>query len=137
MKLVSILAVALFAASIPAYAAPQMTAKQILNTTTTATGQPIAMPSGRLRVIGSIVVIPPAYAGGYHKHIYPRYAYVLAGTLNVQDKGGATRHYVTGSAFVETIGSWHRARVQGRTPVRLFVLDQMPQGMRTNTVQAP
>jgi quercetin dioxygenase-like cupin family protein len=114
-------------------AGEQMAVHQILNTTTTATGQAIVLPNNP-RVIGSIVVLPPGYAPGYHKHPFPRYAYVLSGELEVQDKSGGTRRYGPGQMFVETVNAWHRPRVEGSVPVRLVVIDQIPSTAHTNTI---
>jgi len=121
MKTVLALALLLATAALPAGSAtaPQMTAKTILDTTTTGTGQPIELPGGKVRVIGLIVEIPPGYAPGYHRHPYPRYAYVLAGHLGVQDEHGATRTYGPGQLFVETRNGWHRPRVEGDETVNL------------------
>ncbi len=116
-------------------AAPQMTARTILSTTTTSTGQPLMLPGGSVRAIGSIVVIPDGYTSGYHKHLFPRYAYVLSGHLDVQDEGGKTRHYAPGDLFIETVNSWHRPHVIGNAPVRLLVIDQIPRNAKTNTIQ--
>jgi quercetin dioxygenase-like cupin family protein len=135
MRTLFSLAFLLATVSLPATAAaPTMTAHVLLNTTTTATGQAIALPSGSVRVIGSIVEIEPGYAPGYHEHLYSRYAYVLAGHLDVQDEGGIVRHYAPGDFFVETIHGWHRPHVVGTTPVKLLVIDQQPADAKTNTV---
>lgn len=137
MKASFVLALALAAIAVPAsaIAAPQMTARTILDTTTTSTGQPLVLPGGTARAVGSIIVIPVGYTSGYHKHLYPRYAYVLSGHLDVQDEGGKTRHYAPGDLFIETVNSWHRPHVVGNAPVRLLVIDQMPQGVTSNTIQ--
>jgi len=137
MKTVLALASLVAIATLPAGSAtaPQMTANVILNTTTTGTGQPIELPGGKVRVIGLIVEIPPGYAPGYHRHPYPRYAYVLAGHLGVQDEHGATRTYGPGQLFVETLNGWHRPRVEGGETVKLLVIDQQPEDAKTNTIQ--
>ena len=137
MKTVIALASLLATAALPAASAtaPQMTAAVILNTTTTGTGQPIELPSGKVRVIGMIVEIPPGYSPGYHRHPYPRYAYVLAGHLDVQDERGATRTYGPGQFFIETVDGWHRPHVEGDVAVKLLVIDQQPEDAKTNTIQ--
>jgi quercetin dioxygenase-like cupin family protein len=136
MKIFLVLAllVATPALSATSASAPQMTARVVLNATTTATGQAIRLPQGSVRVIGSIVEIAPGYAPGYHEHLYSRYAYVLAGHLDVQDEGGTTRHYAPGDFFVETIHGWHRPHVVGDETVKLLVIDQQPADAKTNTV---
>lgn len=137
MKAPFVLAAILAAVAVPASSAsaPQMTARTILSTTTTSTGQPLRLPGGAVRAVGSIIVIPAGYTSGYHKHLYPRYAYVLSGHLDVQDEGGKTRHYAPGDLFIETVNSWHRPHVIGNVPVRLLVIDQLPQSAKTNTIQ--
>lgn len=136
MKIFLALAMLLTVAAIPASSAsaPTIGARVILDATATGTGQPIVLPQGRVRAIVTIVEIPAGYAPGYHKHPYPRYAYVLSGQLDVQDERGGTRHYATGDFFIETLGGWHRPHVVGDTPVRLLVIDQTPIAAKTNTI---
>ena len=142
MKLLSVFALLVAATWAPTVsaatataAAPQMTAHVVLDTTVTGTGQPIVLPTGDARVVGLVVEIPSGYAPGYHKHPYPRYAYVLAGHLDIQDIGGTVRHYGPGDMIIETVDGWHRPHVVGTTPVKLFVIDQTPAAIKTNTIQ--
>jgi quercetin dioxygenase-like cupin family protein len=142
MRLLAVFALLVATAWAPAASAatataavPQMTAHVVLNTTVTGTGQPIVLPTGDARVVGLLVEIPPGYAPGYHKHPYPRYAYVLAGHLDIQDIAGTVRHYGPGDMIIETVNGWHRPHVVGTTPVKLFVIDQTPAAIETNTIQ--
>ena len=48
-----------------------------------AAGQPIVLPQKDAQIVASIYDIAPGAALPEHKHPYPRYGYVLAGTLRV------------------------------------------------------
>ena len=68
-----------------------------------------------------------------HEHPYPRYAYVLSGTLEITVLGGKTYRYKAGDFIAEVIRQWHTGRNIGDTPVRLLVIDQVVPG-HSNTV---
>ena len=55
----------------------------VITADTTADGGAIALPQKDAQVVASIFDIPVGAALPVHKHPYPRYAYVLAGTLQV------------------------------------------------------
>src|SRR5215510_10720536 len=57
----------------------------VLSTSTTATGQPIVLPSQHARVQVWTYDIAPGAALPEQKHPYQRYAYVLAGTLRITE----------------------------------------------------
>jgi quercetin dioxygenase-like cupin family protein len=126
------ISIALAAGGLRADASQQIVSRTILDTATTSTGEPIALPQGPVHVLTTIVDLAPGTSYPYHRHPYPRYAYVLSGTLGVQDERGVTRHYGPGTMFVETHG-WHRPSIQGAA-VRLLVIDQLPKGVRSNTI---
>jgi quercetin dioxygenase-like cupin family protein len=118
--------------------AKQVTISAILSTTVTAAGQPIVLPSGHVRLIASEYDIAPGASLPVHEHPYPRYAYVLAGTLAVTDKESGTQStYKTGDFIVEMIDRWHFGQNVGSDPVRLLVIDQVPETATGNTVLSP
>lgn len=98
----------------------------IISTTETAAGQPIVLPQTDVRVVASRFEIAPGAALPVHKHPYQRYAYVLAGTLEVTDmESGASTTYKAGDFIVEVVDRWHRGKNVGADKVELIVIDQI------------
>lgn len=115
-----------------------ITVTPLVSTATTASGQPIVMPSGTTTVLVSRFVIAPGAKLPVHKHPYPRYAYVEAGNLAVYDAETGKRYdYKSGDFIVEVIDQWHYGENIGAVPVQLLVIDQMPKGHPFNTVVRP
>jgi quercetin dioxygenase-like cupin family protein len=121
-----------FPAALRADQKPAVTITRVLSTTTTAGGQPIDVPV-HPEVVVSRYEIARNAALPMHEHPYPRYAYVLSGTLEITVRGGKTYRYKTGDFIAEVIGQWHAGRNIGDTPVRLLVIDQVVPG-HSNTV---
>lgn len=111
---------------------PSVNVTLVLSTDRTADGQLLTLPK-HPQVVVSIYEIAPGAVLPMHQHPYPRYAYVLAGTLEVTIVGGKTYRYKAGDFIVEAVGRWHTARNIGVSAVRLLVIDQAPPG-RTNTI---
>ncbi|RVD20855.1 cupin domain-containing protein [Mesorhizobium sp. M4B.F.Ca.ET.017.02.2.1] len=102
--------------------------------TQTASGQPITLPQKNVEVIVSSFEIAVGATLPIHKHPFPRYAYVEAGTLKVTNvETGNSNTYKTGDFIVAMIGQWHQATNLGDGPVKLLVIDQVEQGAK-NTV---
>jgi quercetin dioxygenase-like cupin family protein len=113
----------------------QVAISAILSTTVTAAGQPIVLPTGHVRLIASMYEIAPGVSLPVHEHPYPRYGYVLAGDLTVTDKqSGAQSTYKAGDFIVEMVDRWHFGQNTGTVPVRLLVIDQVPEAAIGNTV---
>src|SRR3954468_10524716 len=71
--------------------------RPIMSATRTASGQPIHLPAGDARVSMSEFTIAPGARLPVHKHPFPRFAYVLEGTLAVTVEGtGQTFTYKAG-----------------------------------------
>ena len=108
----------------------------LARTTATAAGQPIALPQGDAEVIVSMFEIPPGASLAVHQHPSPRYAYVLAGTLQVTNvETSEKKTYKTGDFIVEMIGLWHKGANVGTEPVKLLVIDQVEQGQPTTILR--
>ncbi len=106
----------------------------IASTNVTAAGQPIVLPGANAHVVASMFEIAPGAALPVHKHPYPRYGYVLAGTLRVTDaETGTSTDYKAGDFIVEMIERWHRGSNTGTETVRLLVIDQV-EGDAPNTL---
>lgn len=111
--------------------------KVVLIARTTADGRAIAYPvTTQPEVTVLTVELPPGAATGWHKHQVPVYAYLLAGTLNVELENGKTFSYQAGDAVVEVVGVYHNGINRGSEPVRLVVVYTGVQGV-PNTVKRP
>ena len=101
---------------------PGVTVKPWLQTATTADGSPIVYPTGAGEVTLAEVTIAPGAETGWHRHPVPVFAFVLEGTLEVQQEGGRTNTYAAGQGFAEALNVRHNGRNRGTTPVRLRVV---------------
>jgi quercetin dioxygenase-like cupin family protein len=114
----------------------EATATRLYSATTSAIGQPIALPKGNAEVIVWMYDIPAGARLAVHKHPFPRYAYVLAGTLRVATADDTrTWTYNAGDFLVEMIDAWHYGTNIGTEPVRLLVIDQVEQGQANTVLQ--
>jgi quercetin dioxygenase-like cupin family protein len=112
---------------------PAIAVKPLASLDKTASGQPITFPQGPGRVIVAEYIIAPGATLPLHKHPYPRFAYVLQGTLEVTDKDtDQTFLYKPGDVVVEVIGQRHLGRNMGDDAVRLLVLDTTPADVKGN-----
>jgi quercetin dioxygenase-like cupin family protein len=108
----------------------------IISTSVTSTGQPITLPQKNVAVIASIFDIAPGATLPVHKHPFPRYGYVLAGTLKVTNiDTGQTDTFKTGDFIVEMIDQWHQGSNIGPDPVKLLVIDQIEAGAQATVVK--
>lgn len=104
---------------------------------TTNVGQELVVPDHPTAVV-SQTTIPVGARTPAHKHPYLRFVYVLDGTLTVVDEAtGRTFEVGKGGFLPEMIGRWHHGENRGRTPVRLIAIDQVPEGVTTNTIMRP
>jgi quercetin dioxygenase-like cupin family protein len=133
---ITVAALILFALSLPAELRanqiPAVTITPVLSTKTTASGQAIDVPVHPEVVVSRYEIAPNADLP-MHEHPFPRYAYVLSGTLEIIVLGGKTYRYRAGDFIAEVIGQWHIGRNTSDTPVRLLVIDQVILG-HSNTV---
>jgi quercetin dioxygenase-like cupin family protein len=98
----------------------------VLTTSVTASGQPIILPQKSPQVAVSIYDIAPGATLPQHKHPYPRYGYVLTGTLRVTNLDtGKSDTYGPGSFILEAIDQWHQGANIGSDPIKLLVIDQV------------
>jgi len=102
--------------------AKQIQVTPLFSTTKTASGQPIAYPKTDSPQVTAVTVeIPPGTETGWHQHPYPCYAYVLAGELTVEVKGGKAHKLRAGEALVEVVNTTHNGINKGTKPVRLVM----------------
>ena len=108
--------------------------KPVMSATTTSSGQPIVLPQKDAQILVSTYEIAPGAVLPVHKHRFPRYAYVQAGTIAVTNVDtGKTETFKTGDFILEAVDQWHYGTNAGKTPVRLLVIDMVEQG-QSNTV---
>ncbi|WP_407158465.1 cupin domain-containing protein [Bradyrhizobium sp. STM 3557] len=106
----------------------------MLTTAVTSSGQPIVMPQKDVQITVSTYDIAPGAKLPEHKHPYPRYGFVEAGTLRVTNlQTEKTETYTQGSFILEAVDQWHKAENVGGDPVKLLVIDVMPKGA-TSTI---
>lgn len=124
--------------SFSAYAAdpvPLATVTNVLSTMQTSSGQPITLPRTDVEVIVTTMEIHPGVTLPRHLHPYPRYGYVLEGSLKItNDQTGVTEVFKPGDFIVEAIGQWHHAETIGNSPVKLLVIDQVQGRKPGNTL---
>ncbi|HEX3974291.1 MAG TPA: cupin domain-containing protein [Stellaceae bacterium] len=112
----------LFAATISASTQEKITVATIFQSTVTAAGQPIVFPTAATEVVALMVDLPAGADTGWHKHPYPRYAYLMSGALTVENEAGQKQTYKAGDFVVEQTNIFHRGTATA--PTRLIVIDQ-------------
>jgi quercetin dioxygenase-like cupin family protein len=111
---------------------PPIVVTPVTRASATSSGQPIVLPQKNVEVIVSTYDIQPGAVLPLHKHPFPRYAYVLAGTLSVSNEAtGQTAIFKPGDFIFEAIDQWHQGATVGPDPVRLLVIDQIEKGQPT------
>ena len=117
-------------------AAAPVVVTPVKTTAVTSTGQPLILPQKNVEVSASIYDIAPGATLPVHKHPFARYAYVLAGTLQVTNVDtGKSDVFKTGDFIVEMIDQWHRGSNIGADPVKLVVIDQIEAGAEATVLK--
>lgn len=115
-------------------ATSKVVVKPVLSTGVTSSGQPIVLPQGDVQMLVSTYEIPPGAVLPKHKHPYPRYGYVLAGTLKVTNLDTNTSNdFKPGDFILEAVDQWHQGTATGTETVKLLVIDMVEKG-KNNTV---
>ena len=122
------------AATSLAQAADSPTTALVATTNATITGQPIAVPANPDVRVNTVTFAPGARLP-VHKHLYPHYVYVLEGTLSVTNvETGESFDVKAGTFFAEMIDTWHFGENKTAAPLKLLVIDQVPPGIKSNTI---
>ncbi|MEI6757884.1 MAG: cupin domain-containing protein [Chlorobium sp.] len=96
--------------------------KKLITSTTASNGQPLFyLQAAQPEVTALVVTFPPGGSTGWHKHPVPVYAYMLAGTLNVELKDGKTFVFKKGDAILEVVNTLHNGFNAGSEPASLVV----------------
>jgi quercetin dioxygenase-like cupin family protein len=120
-------------------AAPVLAAQSNVNTpiareTTTIIGQKVSPPANAT-IIASTSIFPPGARTPVHKHLYPHYVFVTEGTLTITNvETGRSYQVPAGHFLVEMLDTWHYGHNDGTVPVRTYVVDQVPDGVKENRV---
>ncbi len=86
-----------------------ITVHPVMSTSVTSSGQPIVLPQKDGRISVSVYDVAAGAVLPEHKHPFPRYGYVLAGTLQVTNtENGKVEQYKTGDFIVESVDQWHK-----------------------------
>jgi quercetin dioxygenase-like cupin family protein len=97
-------------------------AKVVLRTTTTSSGEKVTYPrTDRAEVTAMTVDIAPGTETGWHLHRAPVYAWVVSGSLTIEQEGGRRNAYKEGEPIVEAVGVLHNGKNDGTVPARLLV----------------
>jgi len=113
-------------------------AKPVFTGRTTASGQPLVLPKTNAEVVVSTLQIPAGARLPVHKHVFPRYAYVLSGVLQVSNTDtGSSKEYRAGDFIVEAVDQWHFGMTVGNAPVSLLVIDQIEVGKGNTILKEP
>ena len=113
---------------------PKVTTTTIISSDTTVTGQKIVVPDNPV-VVASLSTLPPGARLPVHKHPYAHYGYMLAGELTVtNDETGKSFTIKKGGFLIEMNDTWHHGQNDGKVPVKILIIDQIPKGIRSNVV---
>ena len=114
--------------------APKITVEKIIETDKTVIGQPIVMPKDPTLVV-TVATFPPGSRLPVHKHPYPHYGYMLEGELTVVNvETGKSSTIKKDDFLVEMNDTWHYGVNNGKTDVKLLIIDHLPKGVTSNVV---
>ena len=121
--------IALFVSPLKAQEQKDAAVTQLLSTTATSSGQSIVLPKNDAQIVASIYEGLPSAALQAHNHPYPRYVFVLSGTLRVNNLDtGQTNTYRPGNFVLESVGQWQTNASVGDEPLKLLVVDVVEKG---------
>lgn len=117
--IVSMMLVAGFSAT--AQYSNEIMVEKLLKTDSTEMGQHIEYPNISNEEVTILkVTIPPGKSTGWHKHLTPVFAYVLEGTLTVQQENGKKVRVEKNGSVAESINMYHTGINETTTPVVLI-----------------
>ncbi|HLW49485.1 MAG TPA: cupin domain-containing protein [Sphingobacteriaceae bacterium] len=107
----------------------------LMKTDTTSIGQKIKYPKvAEAEVTVFKITMQPGATTGWHKHDIPLFAYVLQGTLIVEQENGVRKEFTAGSAVAEMMDEYHLGLNEGKEPLILVAFylggDQKPLAIR-------
>ena len=133
-RLACAVALGISAVSLAYAAEPKVVVEPVTTTDRTWTGQPIHLPQGDATVTVTTYDIPGGAVLPEHEHPFPRYAYVLSGSIAITNSSaGKEVTFKAGDFIVEAVDQWHHAVNPGTTETKLLVIDLTP-GPGGNTI---
>lgn len=103
--------------------------EQLLRTASTTSGGSIRLPNGPVEAVAAKYQIASHASLPIHKHPFPRFGYVLSGSLVVTNaETHGFKVFNAGDFIAEDVGTWHEARNYQAQPVELLVIDLVEAG---------
>jgi quercetin dioxygenase-like cupin family protein len=134
--LLSAMSTAGLALTLNAFAASPVTVTPVFSSANTIADQPVTLPQGPVVVTSSIFTIEAGASLPVHRHAFPRYGYVLAGTLTINNREtGKIQKFHAGDFIIESVSKWHSGANTGPDQLQLLVIDQAPAGAVTTEVR--
>ena len=97
-----------------------LSAEELLRTTTTWAGENIIYPGGQAEITSLKLKLADGETTPFHCHPVPTMGYVLKGTLEVETKAGNKTVLSEGQSAVEVFKTLHRGKAIGG-PVEIIV----------------
>ncbi|WP_299662770.1 cupin domain-containing protein [uncultured Ruegeria sp.] len=94
----------------------------LLNTTTTAAGEPLVYPDGTPQITVAVVTLQPGQKTGLHRHEAPLVGYILEGEITVDYGSVGIKVFKTGDALVEALNSPHAGENTGDGIARVLAV---------------
>jgi len=116
---------------------PYSTIEEVLKTSQTVTGGPLAFPANDPEVHSFIVTLQPGETTQWHNHETPLFAYILEGEVTVTYDGHGKKVYSAGDALLEAQDVVHRGKNTGETPVRILTVVLLGDGKAATELTAP
>jgi len=108
----------------------------VVSSTVTMSGQSYNFPQSSSEVVASIYEIDPGVALPIHKHSFPRFGYVISGTLRVENlETGQSVTFKSGDFILEAVGQWHRGTNVGANSLKVLVTDVVERGKSNTELQ--
>lgn len=93
----------------------------VLKTDTTSIGQKIIYPNFANDEVSIVkVTVSPGKSTGWHKHVFPVFAYVLQGTLTIELENRKSMQFAANSSFSEVLNTLHNGVNNGKEDVILI-----------------
>jgi quercetin dioxygenase-like cupin family protein len=132
------MAIVLFTLPLRAAEKQSVIVTPIISSTVTDSGQPILVPQHDTQVTVSLYEIAAGAELPEHKHPFPRFGYILSGTLRVINcETGNAKVYKAGDFVIESIGQWHKGANIGIEPLKLLVIDLTERGQSNVLLKRP
>ncbi len=108
----------------------------LLKTDTTSIGQKIIYPQFKENEVTiAKITFPPGVSTGWHKHEIPVFAYVLKGTLTVEQENNKVTEFKENSTFAEVFDTYHNGVNNGKEDLVLIAFYMGGKGIPNSIVK--